>query len=162
MFELVPKISNYLICFLMILLNLPVYEYNVKNIDGKTYVFDLIRKKYVVLTPEEWVRQHFVNYMTNHLNYPKTLIRTETGLKYNTRSKRTDIVLYDRIGKPWMVVECKSTEQKINQLTANQVAVYNAAIKAKYIALTNGLVHLCWEVDHDKKTTLLLESFPNY
>lgn len=146
----------------MIPLNLPVYEYNVKNIDGKAYVFDLIRKKYVVLTPEEWVRQHFVNYMTNHLNYPKTLIRNETGLKYNSLSKRSDIILYDRIGEPWMVVECKSTDQKINQLVANQVAVYNSTIKAKYIALTNGLIHLCWEVNHHKKTTTLLDSFPNY
>src|SRR5690606_27113443 len=97
-----------LVTFGMVDLNLPSFEYRIKKTEEKTFIFDEIRKKFVVLTPEEWVRQHFVHYMIGHLRYPRALINVETGLAYNQLRKRSDIVLYDRTGKPWMIVECKA------------------------------------------------------
>jgi predicted type IV restriction endonuclease len=124
-------------------LNLPAFEFKLKKEGGKHHILDLIRKKYVVLTPEEWVRQHFVHFLINDLKYPKTLFKVESGLKFNTLSKRSDILIHDREGKPWMLVECKSPDIKLTQKAFNQVAVYNMTIGAKYLAVTNGMVHFC-------------------
>jgi hypothetical protein len=143
-------------------LNLPACEYKLKKTEGKISIFDVIRKKFVVLTPEEWVRQHFIHYMIDHLKYPKGLIRVEGGLQFNRLKKRSDIVVYYREGVPWMVVECKSPSQKIDQHTIRQASVYNSSIKAQYIALTNGLKHICCAVNHSGKTTTLLDDFPRY
>lgn len=125
-------------------------------------IFDSIRKKFVVLTPEEWVRQHFLNYLIETLYYPKALIKIETGLIYNQLQRRSDMIVYDRHAQPWMIVECKSPGQALNNLTIRQVSVYNTVIKAKYIAITNGLVHWCYEVDVNENQTRFLDSFPTY
>ncbi|MBT1703492.1 type I restriction enzyme HsdR N-terminal domain-containing protein [Chryseosolibacter indicus] len=143
-------------------LNLPQYEYNVKKADGKVWIFDVIRKKYIVLTPEEWVRQHFVHYLIQHLHYPKSLIKVEGGLSYNQLKKRSDIVVFDREGQPWMVVECKSPEIKITAASSHQASVYNASLKAKYITVSNGLVHFCSLVDWQQGKTELLTTIPSY
>lgn len=144
----------------MIQLNLPAYEYKLKKTEGKIFIFDIARKKYVMLTPEEWVRQHFINYMIDQLGYPKSLIKVEGGLQFNRLRKRSDIVVYDHAGRPWMVIECKAPDQKINRLAVQQVSVYNSTIKAGYVGLTNGLTHLCCSVNHVEKTTTLLDQFP--
>ncbi|HEX5170931.1 MAG TPA: type I restriction enzyme HsdR N-terminal domain-containing protein [Cyclobacteriaceae bacterium] len=146
----------------MIKLNLPSYEYKLKKTEGKIFVFDIIRRKYVLLTPEEWVRQHFIHFLINQLNYPRVLIKVESGLSFNHLKKRSDIVIYDRSGDPWMVIECKSPDQKINQRTVQQVSVYNRTIKAKYVGLTNGLTHICCVVNHEERTTDLLDQFPQF
>lgn len=143
-------------------LNLPAYEYKLKKTEGKIFIYDVIRKKYVFLTPEEWVRQHFINYMIHYLNYPRTLIRVEGGLKFNRLRKRSDIVVFNQTGDPWMVVECKSPGQKINQQTIQQVSVYNHSIKAKYVGVTNGLTHYCCAVNLEEKVIKPLEQFPLY
>jgi hypothetical protein len=146
----------------MLRLNLPEFEFKVKKADGKLWIFDSIRRKDVVLTPEEWVRQHFINYMINHLHYPKTLIRIEGGLKYNQLSKRADLVIYDRAGAPWMVVECKSADQEVNESTVRQASVYNHTMKAKYLVVTNGMKHYCAAIDWEKHGYQMLITMPEF
>ncbi|HYG38890.1 MAG TPA: type I restriction enzyme HsdR N-terminal domain-containing protein [Cytophagales bacterium] len=143
-------------------LNLPQFEYKIKNEDGKTFLFDIIRKKFVVLTPEEWVRQHFVHYLINYYKYPKSLIKIETGHRFNTLKKRSDIIIYNRQGKSLMVVECKSVLEKINSKTFYQVATYNMTIKAKYLAVTNGLKHYCYIVNYDDNKYTFLDEIPSF
>lgn len=133
-------------------LNLPEFDVRVK--EGK--IFCLIRKKWIVLTPEEWVRQHFINLMINHLGYPKGLIRLEQGLKYFKNAKRSDIVLLNRDVGNFMVVECKAATEPINQKVMNQVAQYNKVLNSSYIAVSNGLKHFIWERGEQ------LKEFPKY
>ena len=162
------KVSDVL-CFLnslilnMISLNLPPFEYKVKKADGKVLIFDVLRKKYVVLTPEEWVRQHFIHFMTGQLKYPKSLIRIETGLLYNTLHKRCDITVFNRSGNPWLIVECKSPELSICNDTLRQASVYNLAIKARYVVLTNGLNLMCLDTQTpEKQPWKILHELPAY
>jgi hypothetical protein len=146
----------------MFALNLPEFDVNLKKSEGKVWIFDGIRKKYIVLTPEEWVRQHLINYFINHLQYPKTLIQVERGLQYNRLQKRSDIVVFDRSGKPWMIIECKSPEVQLDQNSIEQVAVYNSDVKAKYVSVSNGLRHICYEAVADVKSVVLMDDFPEY
>jgi hypothetical protein len=143
-------------------LNLPSFDYKLKKAEGKVWIFDVIRKKYIILTPEEWVRQHFLHYLLNELYYPKALTKVEGGLVYNTLSKRSDIVIFDRDAKPWMLVECKSPETKITENTLHQASSYNATLKAKYLTVTNGLMHVCSETNWNEGTTRLLDELPKY
>jgi len=146
----------------MIKLNLPAFDCVVKKEEGKFFILDIIRKKYLVLTPEEWVRQHFVNYLISDLKYPRSLIKIEGGLTFNKLSKRSDIVVFNRDGKPWMIVECKSPNEKINQSTLHQASVYNHTLKGKYLTVTNGLVHICCEVDWAESKTAVLSELPSF
>lgn len=133
---------------------------NVKKEEGKVWIFDIIRKKYIVLTPEEWVRQHFVHFLIKELNYPKSLFRIEGALAYNRMQKRSDILIRDREGKPWMLVECKAPDIKLTQRAFNQIAVYNMTIGAKFLAVTNGMVHFCCEAPKPGEDTRFLPDFP--
>ncbi len=144
----------------MVALNLPEFEVKLKKSEGKVWIFDGIRKKYVVMTPEEWVRQHLVYYFIHHLHYPKSLIKIEQGLKYNELQKRSDIIVFNRTGNPWMIVECKSPLVELNQNTAQQVTVYNSNIQARYVALSNGIKHICYEAKGTN--VVLLNNFPEY
>jgi hypothetical protein len=146
----------------MVKLNLPEYEYVLKKEEGKLLILDTIRKKYLVLTPEEWVRQHFVNYLIQTLQYPRALIRIEGGLQFNKLQKRSDIVVFDREGKPWMVIECKAPALAMSQQTLRQASVYNHSLKAKYLVITNGLQHLCYTTDWQANTTAPLQHMPPY
>ncbi|MCB0491400.1 MAG: type I restriction enzyme HsdR N-terminal domain-containing protein [Cyclobacteriaceae bacterium] len=143
-------------------LNLPSITPNLKKEQGKVFIFDIIRKKYVVLTPEEWVRQHFVQHLIQNLHYPKALFRIESSLTYNRRQKRSDILIRDREGKPWMLVECKSDAIKLTQNAFNQIAVYNMTIGATYLAVTNGMVHYCWRAPELGKEAVFLDKFPDF
>jgi hypothetical protein len=143
-------------------LNLPEFEYSLRKADGKVWIFDVIRKKYMVLTPEEWVRQHFIHYLISGLGYPKALIKVEGGLRYNSLSKRSDVVVFDREGKPWMVVECKSPEVKITNDVLQQASVYNATHKGKFITVTNGLKHYCCSVNWNDGTVEVLKDLPAF
>ena len=113
----------------MVKLNLPAYDVGLKKEQGKIFIFDLLRKRYVVLTPEEWVRQHFIQYLINHLKYPKALIKVEGGLVFNTLQKRSDIVVFNREGNPWMMIECKAPELKLSKRTIRQASIYNHSLK---------------------------------
>ncbi|HEY0743744.1 MAG TPA: type I restriction enzyme HsdR N-terminal domain-containing protein [Chryseosolibacter sp.] len=146
----------------MVKLNLPEFDCKLKKAEGKVWIFDVIRKKYIVLTPEEWVRQHFINYLIIEKKYPRALIRVEGGLNYNQLQKRSDIVVFDRQGSAWMIVECKSPTLALSETTLQQVSAYNASLKAKFIAVTNGLVHYCASTDWASETTALLKDFPDY
>ncbi len=143
-------------------LNLPEFEYTLKKDEGKVWIFDVIRKKFIVLTPEEWVRQHFVNYLIQEFKYPKSLIRIEGGLTYNQLQKRSDILVFDRQGNPWMIVECKAPTLKVSDSTFAQASVYNHTIKAQYISITNGLMHYCAETNWKEGSTKVLDQFPVY
>ena len=146
----------------MVKLNLPDYAYKVKNRENKLYIFDNIRKKYVVLTPEEWVRQNFVNYLITDKNYPKSIIAIEKQLKFNDLVKRTDILVFDKQGLPDIIVECKSPGIKISQDTFDQIATYNLKLDANILIVTNGLQHYCCSLDHQNKQYIFLEEIPSY
>ena len=141
-------------------LNLPEFKPTLKKEEGKIWIFDMIRKKYLVLTPEEWVRQHFIHYLIAELKYPKSLFRIESSLTYNKLQKRSDILVFNREAKPWMLIECKSPDIKLSQKAFNQVAVYNMTVNAKFVAVTNGLVHYCCEAAKEGEQAIFLESFP--
>jgi hypothetical protein len=146
----------------MVQLNLPKYSFKIKNRENKLYIFDIIRKKYVVLTPEEWVRQHFVHYLNMDKKYPKSIIAIEKQLKYNGLIKRTDILVFDKLGQPDIIVECKSPNIKISQDTFDQIARYNLKLNANFLVVTNGIQHFYCKLDHQNKQYVFLEDLAQY
>lgn len=140
----------------------PQFEFKTKSVHGKTSIFDLIRKKYIVLTPEEWVRQHLIHFLIHQLKYPKSLIAVEDGHRVNKMIKRSDVVVYDRNGKIFMLIECKSAKVKLTQKSMDQASNYNQNYKAQYLAITNGLQAVIYEMDYTMKKTILLHEFPVY
>lgn len=143
-------------------LNLPYYPFKLKS-DGNRYlIMDELRKKYVVLTPEEWVRQHIVQYLINFKNYPKALISLEKGLKVNDLLKRSDVLVYDSNTEPLLLIECKAPEVKISQDVFDQAARYNSVYKVKYILITNGLEHFCAEIEHSNSSYKFLNDIPSF
>ncbi len=146
----------------MIALNLPPYNYKLKSSENKTYIFDVIRKKYIVLTPEEWVRQHVVNFLINEKGYPKSLISVEKQLIINKLKKRTDVIVFSNTGAPHIIVECKAPSVKITQKTFDQIARYNLKINAKYLMLSNGLQHYFAQLDIQNNCFVFLKDIPKY
>ena len=145
-------------------LNLPEYNFRIRKTEKGLQIFDSLRKKFFVLTPEEWVRQHFIQYLIEEKKYPASLIAVETGLKYNKLQKRSDITVHDRKGNVWMIIECKKPEVKISQETFNQIAVYNMSqkTKTKFLSVTNGLKHYCCELDYEQGNYSFIKDFPEY
>ena len=143
-------------------LNLPEYKFTFKEEDKKTKIFDFIRKKYLVLTPEEWVRQHVVKFLIEERNFPAGLIALERGLKLNGLQKRTDILAYSKKGNPILMVECKAPEVKINQAVFDQIGRYNITFKLPYLVVTNGLQHYCAKIDFTEKRFSFLKEIPYY
>jgi len=143
-------------------LRLPVFDFKIDNSENPPTIWDEFRKKYVVLTPEEWVRQHFLKYMQLSLGYPKTLLKVETGITYNKLKKRPDIIAYDNTGNPLAIVECKASYVKITEEVFKQVTVYNKILKAQYIMVTNGMDHFCCEQDFNSGTFRFLDKIPEY
>ena len=143
-------------------LNLPAIEAKIIKDEGRQKIFDPIRKKYIVLTPEEWVRQHFIQFISSSLSYPKSLIKVESGLQVNALNKRSDILVFDRNGKPWMLIECKAPHLKLNQNAFNQAAVYNMTVGAKYLAVTNGMMHFCMLAGNGDQKPVFLADFPQF
>src|SRR5688572_11754365 len=146
----------------MIALNLPSFEYQLRKENDKVLIFDILRKKYLVLTPEEWVRQHFIHHLINDMKYPRSLIKLEGGLSYNTLAKRSDIVVFDREGKPWMVVECKAPDQPINDSTLRQASMYNKKLLAPYLTVSNGMTTFFFRIDWENESTSQLTAPPDY
>ena len=143
-------------------LNFPSFEFRIERLDDKLMIFDVLRKKSVRLTPEEWVRQHLIRYLIDFRKYPKSMIKVESGLKYNRLLKRSDILVFSQDGNPFMVIECKSPETKLDEKVIHQVAVYSRSLKVKYIGISNGLKHFCWEIDQDNHSARGLDDFPEY
>ena len=146
----------------MIQLNLPSYSFKTSQKEEKTWIFDAFRKSWIVLTPEEWVRQNFLTWLCDAHGYPKGLIAVETTLKYNTLKMRADAVVYSSTGKPLMIIECKAPGVSISQQTLEQAARYNFSFQTRYLALTNGLMHYCCRIDLENKKLVFLEDFPGY
>lgn len=125
-------------------------------------IFDKLRKKYIVLTPEEWVRQHFVYFLIEEKKYPVTLIALEKQLTINNLKKRSDILVFNTDGKPEIIVECKAPSIKITQNTFDQIARYNLKLRANYLILTNGLEHFYCKMDFKNETYIFLKDIPHY
>lgn len=143
-------------------LNLPPFTHKIQQSDGKAAIFDIIRKKYVALTPEEWVRQHLVHYLIGHLGYPRSLVRVESGLKVNRLDKRTDVVVYDRNACPLLVAECKSFKVSLSDAVFRQSAIYNSHLRAPYLLISNGLEHYCCRLNYEDASYKFLEVVPAY
>ncbi|WP_426430627.1 type I restriction enzyme HsdR N-terminal domain-containing protein [Winogradskyella sp. HB-48] len=143
-------------------LNFPQFEYRFKSTENKVSIFDVIRKKFIVLQPEEWVRQHCVHYLIKEKNYPKSLINVEKELNINGLKKRYDIVIFNSDGSILLIVECKSYEVIINQDTFDQIARYNLALNAEFLMVTNGLNHYYCQMDIKAERYQFLKDIPNY
>ena len=146
----------------MTILNLPHYKFKIKSSENKRFIFDNLRKKYIVLTPEEWVRQHYVSYLQNEKKYPESLMAVEKQLTINGLKKRTDILIFNKNGLPEIIVECKAPSVEITQSTFDQIARYNLKLNAKYLIVTNGLSHFYCQVDHEKASYNFLKDIPPF
>ena len=146
----------------MFALNLPGYDTKISSKDGKPTIFDLLRRCYVALTPEEWVRQHFVHFLIEHCNYPATLMGNEVGLTLNGTKKRCDTVVYDRNLKPRIIIEYKAPTVKINKEDFSQIARYNLVLKVDYLIISNGIQHYCCRMDYEKNSFEFIANIPEY
>lgn len=143
-------------------LNFPKFEFRFKSNENKVSIFDEIRKKFIIFQPEEWVRQHCVQYLIQYKNYPKSLINVEKELKVNGLSKRYDIVVFNPDGSINLIVECKSYKIKIDQTTFDQIARYNLTLNANYLMVTNGINHYYCRMDFKNERYEFLRDIPSY
>lgn len=146
----------------MLTLNLPSFEVKIKDDGSKKLIFDVIRRKYVALTPEEWVRQHFVHYLIENLGYPKELLANEVEVSLNGMSKRCDTVLYDQNLRAQLIVEYKSTDVAITQKVFNQIMLYNMVLRVDYLIVSNGLEHYCCKMNYDSNSYEFMTEIPKY
>lgn len=143
-------------------LNFPTYSFRFKNSENKVSIFDEIRKKFILLTPEEWVRQHVVQFLLQDKKYPKSYINVEKLIKINDLSKRYDGVVFRPNGEIFLLIECKAPEVPISQQTFDQIARYNLVLKAKYLMVTNGLNHYFCQMDFENEKYVFLKELPEY
>lgn len=148
--------------FMRLSLNFPEFEFKIQESEGKLSIFDSLRKKYLILTPEEWVRQHMISYLVKHRNYPKGLFSLEKEVVYNSLQKRFDILVLDREGGPFLLIECKAPEVTLSKKTVEQVAVYNKSIGAAYMGISNGKQHLFLKYNCDEKNYFQISDLPQF
>jgi len=146
----------------MRVLNLPSYPFRLSEKSGKTYIYDPLRRKRVALTPEEWVRQHFVQFLISARSYPTARIANEVSINLNNTSKRCDTVVYDDFMNPLVIIEYKSPEVAITDVAFNQISRYNSALRAPYLMVSNGLKHYCCRMDYLTMECRFLEDIPDY
>lgn len=146
----------------MLKLNLPPFAINVKKTEGKLSAFDRLRRKFVALTPEEWVRQHFINFLIEHKGYPESLIANEIQIDLNSQKRRCDSVVYNSELTPLVIVEYKAPEVNITQDVFDQIARYNIVLRVQYLIVSNGLNHYCCKIDYEKQTFEYLKDIPHY
>ena len=146
----------------MLALNLPPYQYKISNKNGRRCIFDPIRKKYVALTPEEWVRQHFVNYLISCKGYPLGLTANEVQVNLNGTKKRCDTVVYNNRLVPLAIVEYKAPTVEITQMVFDQITRYNIVLRVKYLIVSNGLNHYCCKIDYETNSYIFLPDIPCY
>lgn len=146
----------------MLALNLPGFTPKIVEKEGKRIIFDFIRKRYVTLTTEEWVRQHFVNFLINFKNYPKELLANEVQVKLNRTSKRCDTVAYNHFLEPLVIIEYKAPTIPITNAVFEQIVRYNMVLHVKYLIVSNGLNHYCCKIDYINQSYCFLEEIPNY
>ena len=144
-------------------LNFPrAYDFTTRTVDGRREILDGLRRQYVVLTPEEWVRQNLVQFLVQDMDYPRGLIAIEHSLEVHGQLHRADLVVYDREGQPLRLAECKEPEVAISQSTFDQIARYNRTLRARYLLISNGLQHYCYAIERDKAEYRFLERLPRY
>ena len=146
----------------MLPLNLPPCPLKISNDAGKYSVFDVLRKKYIALTPEEWVRQHFVHFLIEHKGFPQALLANEVQIRLNATKKRCDTVLYRRNLSARLIVEYKAPSVEITQAVFDQITRYNMVLKVDYLIVTNGLQHYCCQIDYTRQTYCFLPEIPAY
>jgi len=143
-------------------LNFPSYNFRFKNSENKVSIFDDIRKKFIILTPEEWVRQNTIQFLLQEKNYPKSYLNIEKLIKINDIKKRYDAVVFLPNGALFLLVECKAPEIKITQETFDQIARYNMKLNAQYLMVTNGLNHYFCQMDFENEKYIFLEELPSF
>jgi len=143
-------------------LNLPEYSFRIKNKEDKSFIFDSLRIKYVRLTPEEWVRQNFVQFLVTEKNYSVSLIVAEALVKVNNNPQRADLVVFDRSGNPVLVAEFKAPEIKISQQTFDQIVRYNMQLQVKFLIVSNGMEHYCCQINYIDNTYAFLPEIPDF
>ncbi|SEJ37235.1 Type I restriction enzyme R protein N terminus (HSDR_N) [Cyclobacterium xiamenense] len=144
-------------------LNLPAFDVRFREEEnGNVSIFDPLRRKYLVLTPEEWVRVHLVHYLTAYLDYPKSLISLERGLRYHVLQKRFDILVRDRTGAAFLLIECKAPGIPLTQKVVEQVSVYNQKIQAAFLGVSNGNTHICMQRDAGTGKYRQIQHFPDF
>lgn len=143
-------------------LNLPSIDANIKQDGEKKLIFDPLRKRYVSLTPEEWVRQHFIMFLINYRNYPSALIANETSISLNGMSRRCDSVVFRSSLEPLVIVEYKAPQVTITKKTFMQAHSYNQVLRVPYIIITNGLTHYCYHIDYTAMSMKFLNDIPFY
>ena len=146
----------------MIELNLPKCRLRLEQREGKPYVYDDLRRKFVRLTPEEWVRQHFVRYLIDDLGSPQPLMQNEVALRLGETVKRCDTLLYDKALRPQMILEYKAPHVTLTETVLQQIVRYNYVLRVPYLVLSNGLEHLLCRIDYEKMTYAFLSEFPPY
>lgn len=139
---------------------LPKYEFNIRHKMDQAFIFDPVRRKYVALTPEEWVRQHWIRYLIEQKQFPRSLIAVEKELKVNQLPRRCDIVIYGRQGLPLMIVECKAGGVKLSQKAFDQIARYNLTLNVQYLVVSNGHKTYCCKINAAKQSYHFVESIP--
>ena len=143
-------------------LNLPPFEIKLRGTKAQPQIFDILRKKYIALSPEEWVRQHFVHFLVEHKGYPAALMANEIQLKVGEKTLRADSVLYSRDLKPRMIIEYKAPHIPITQKVFDQISIYNMLLHVDYLVVSNGLQHYICKMDYNDKKYLFLEDIPDY
>ena len=143
-------------------LNFPTYSFRFKNSENKVSIFDEIRKKFIVLTPEEWVRQHVIQFLLQTRKYPKSYINVEKLIKVNGLSKRYDGIVFKPNGEIFLLIECKAPEVPISQDTFDQIARYNLELKAQFLMVTNGLNHYFCQMDFENEKYIFLKDLPDF
>ena len=143
-------------------LNLPEYIFRIKQENAKQLIFDKIRKKFIVLTPEEWVRQNFIEYLKNEKKYPAALMAVEKQIIVNGKQRRYDLLIYNRKGLPHVIVEFKAPDVKITQQTFDQVVRYNMALQVEKVIVSNGLQHFACEIDYKSNNYSYLKEIPAF
>ena len=143
-------------------LNLPPYPIKITEKGEKRYIFDFLRRKYVALTPEEWVRQHFVHFLVEQKGYPKGLLANEVELKAGEKRLRCDTLLYSSDSLPRMIIEYKAPTIQLQQKTFDQISIYNLLLKVDYLIVSNGLQHYCCKMDYTAQRYIFLENIPDY
>lgn len=146
----------------MLELNLPPYEKKITKKDDKPFILDVIRRQYVALTPEEWVRQNFVHFLIEYKGYPQSLMANEVQLKLNGMSRRCDTVVYDRTLRPRVIVEYKAPSVSITQKVFEQICRYNMVLQVDYLIVSNGLAHYCCRIDYPTRSYTFLQEIPKY
>ncbi len=141
-------------------LNLPTYSLRIKSEDGRKYIFDPVRKKYVVLNPEEWVRQNFIQYLVQDRAFPAGLISVEQEFLFNRMKKRSDILVHDSYGRPVLMVECKAPAVKITSQVFEQIGLYNLSYELPWLIVTNGMKHFCCKRDSEKGDFVFVDEIP--